>query len=155
MKYEYIVSYNVVVDDEKVYPFLVKIGTTTHTETLYVHFFKNVEYFFVDTHQTRDLILWPDNEQTKTLKNYGIKSGILKYDLVNLTGAAKWQLVRKKRLYYRREYLQPNRSLFTDLTFLHHITADGSTPAEVLERLARPDNSDLEKSMEVLSVKEN
>ncbi|AYW51536.1 putative matrix protein [Formica fusca virus 1] len=57
---------------------------------------------------------------------------IIKVDLEQATGAAKWELTGRKVLLYVKEYLQPEAKLYTNISFLRDLQNHGQTPASTL-----------------------
>lgn len=131
MKNELIVEYKVLVGDEyNEYPFLVKAATTK--ELTLPHLFDKVEYFFLDTAEKRYLNLFLTPDQIIQICPCEKVPQIIKVDLVQATGAAKWELTGKKVLLYVKEYLQPEAKLYTNPTFLRELQSHGQTPASTL-----------------------
>lgn len=141
---ELMISYSIwVTDTEKEIPILVSIGrskTMTPPEI-----FSEVEYFFLDTPSSRELILQLSDQQKKILKPFGVKSRVLAFDLEELTGAAKWKLLGRKVLQYKKEIIQIERGTLvnpeylekqgTELTVAEELPLSNDTSEDTISRV--------------------
>ncbi|AWI42883.1 ORF3 [Formica exsecta virus 4] len=131
MKNELLIEYKVLVGEEyREYPILVKAATTKETKLPML--FDRVEYFFLDTadKRTLNLVLTPE-QIVKTCACEKLHQ-VIKVDLEQATGAAKWELTGKKVLLYVKEYLQPEARLYSNPAFLKELLDHGQTPASTL-----------------------
>ncbi|UDL13958.1 MAG: hypothetical protein [Xiangshan Nyami-like virus] len=134
MKFEYLIHYEIQVESskgDKHYPFIVKVGTTKKRDNPHP-VFSQVEYTLLDTADKRFLVLCPHNRQLEALQFYDITiPSIIKIDLIEATGAAKWELTGSKNLYYIREGLQPEERIIKP-DYINWLRNYGSQPSAPL-----------------------
>lgn len=120
---ELMVSYSIwITDTGREIPILVPIGKSKVMTPPEI--FEEVEYFFLDTPNSRELVLQLNEHQRKVLRAFGVKSKILTFDLEALTRAAKWELLGRKVLQYKREIIQLERCALVNPEYLERYKTD-------------------------------